>query len=29
RSVAAEAVGFLETLREDLVPRVAVQSSTW
>ncbi|EFG64516.1 alpha/beta hydrolase [Streptomyces sp. SPB074] len=29
RSVAAEVVGFLETLREHLVPRVAVQSSTW
>ncbi|EFL03155.1 predicted protein [Streptomyces sp. SPB78] len=29
RSVAAEVVGFLETLREQLVARVAVQSSTW
>ncbi|WP_030996874.1 alpha/beta hydrolase [Streptomyces sp. NRRL F-5630] len=29
RSVAAEVVGFLETLREQLVPRVAVRSSTW
>ncbi|WP_431037491.1 alpha/beta hydrolase [Streptomyces sp. P6-2-1] len=29
RSVAAEVAGFLETLREQLVPRVAVQSSAW
>ncbi|MFI1439733.1 alpha/beta hydrolase [Streptomyces fructofermentans] len=29
RSVAAEVVTFLETLRNDLVPVVAVESSTW
>ncbi|MFF7329908.1 alpha/beta hydrolase [Streptomyces sp. NPDC008150] len=29
RSVAAETVTFLETLREDLVPLVAVESSAW
>ncbi|MEU6532196.1 alpha/beta hydrolase [Streptomyces sp. NPDC046928] len=29
RSVAAEVVTFLETLREDLVPLVTVETSTW
>ncbi|MFD4687156.1 alpha/beta hydrolase [Streptomyces sp. NPDC058461] len=29
RSVAAEVVTFLETLRNDLVPQVAVESSAW
>lgn len=29
RSVAAEIVAFLEALREDLVPAVTVESSTW
>lgn len=29
RSVAAEVVTFLETLREDLVPLVTVETSAW